>query len=239
MLQAHGSVTNIAARAVAEFNSAYGSWSSDRFQTAAELFEQAGRSAPGDGVYHYWAGAAQFHRMLTLQRSPATNKRSDQADQAMTAAIEALSQAIKHDPKHAESHALLGTLYGMRIGGNVFRAAKYGPRVQKHMRQALDLGPGNPRVYYLVGTSRLHTADKPAERKQALEYLLKAEKLFEKESERPPEPLEPRWGYGSCLTFIGRAYEALGERHTANKYFDKAAEKHPARSGLEQTTTHH
>ena len=31
-------------------------------------------------------------------------------------------------------------------------------------------------------------------------------------AERPAGPLEPRWGYSSCLTFIGRTYELLGER---------------------------
>ena len=53
-------------------------------------------------------------------------------------------------------------------------------------------------------------------------------------------PLEPRWGYSSCLTFIGRTYESLGETTKAAEYFRKALAEHPAdhlaQDGLKRVT---
>ena len=45
---------------------------------------------------------------------------------------------------------------------------------------------------------------------------------------------------GPCLTFIGRTYEALGQRTEAADYFRKALARHPAdhtaREGLARVT---
>ena len=147
---------------------------------------------------------------------------------------------MKLDERHAESHALLGTLYGMKIDGNLLRGARFGPRVQKHQKQALEFGADNPRVRYLLGTCQFHTAKKPAAQREALATLLAAEKLFAAEAQRPAGPLEPRWGRSSCLTFIGRTYELLGQRTEAADYFRKALAQHPAdhlaKEGLARVT---
>jgi tetratricopeptide (TPR) repeat protein len=146
----------------------------------------------------------------------------------MDAALRALEVAVGLDERHAESHALLGTLYGMKIDGNLLRAARFGPRVQKHRKQALALGAENPRVRYLLGTCQFHTAKKTAAQREALASFLAAEKLFVAEARRPAGPLEPRWGRSSCLTFIGRTYELLGQRAEAAGYFRQALAEHPA-----------
>jgi tetratricopeptide (TPR) repeat protein len=147
---------------------------------------------------------------------------------------------VKLDPRHAESHALLGTIYGMKIDGNLVRAAWYGPRVEKHRKAALEFGAENPRVRYLLGTCQFFTAKKPAAWREALATFLAAEKLFTAEAQRPTAPLEPRWGYTSCLTFIGRTYEQLGQRKEAEDYFRKALARQPsdhlAKKGLARVT---
>lgn len=140
----------------------------------------------------------------------------------------ALTLALKIDERHAESHALLGTLYGMKINGNLLRGARFGPRVARHQKLALEHGGSNPRVQYLLGMCQFHTANKPAEWQAALQALLKAEKLFEAEAKTPATPLDPRWGYDSCLTFLGHTYELLGQRKKAVDYFRKALAMHPA-----------
>ena len=60
----------------------------------------------------------------------------------MDAALAALSRAVKLDARHAESHALLGTLYGMKIDGNLLRAGAFRARVEKHCKAALEFGRG-------------------------------------------------------------------------------------------------
>lgn len=208
---------------IAEFTAAYQAWDGGRFGTAAEYFRQAGAKAPGSAVNFYWRGAALFHRMLQLRDHDAKA-----ADAAMDRAMESLEAALKQDANHAESHALLGTLYGMKIHGGMLRAIRYGPSVQEHQKQALRCGPDNPRVRYLLGTGLLHTAKDDAGRRDALKTLLYAEKLFGEEAKRPAKPFEPRWGRSSCRAFIGRTYEALGKRPEAADYYRLALAEHPA-----------
>jgi len=161
---------------------------------------------------------------------------------ARRALVEALRRVcgVALDERQAESHALLGTLYGMKIKGNLLRAARFGPRVQKHRNRALALGAENPRVRYLLGPCQFHTAKKTADQREALASFLAADKLFAAEARRPAGPLEPRWGRSTCLTFAGRTYELLGQRAEAADYFRKALAEHPAdllaREGLARIT---
>ncbi len=225
---------------VAEFNAAYQAWDGVRFAAAAEQLRQASAQDPKSSRCAYWLGAAHFHHVLHFQSRPTDRASKAAMEAAMDAAVKALARALELNDRDAESHAALGTLYGMKINGNWLRAARFGPRVQKHRNQALEFGAQNPRVLYLVGTCQFHTAKSAASKREALATLLAAEKLFETESLRPAEPLEPRWGYSSCLTFVGRSYESLGETASAVEYFRKALALHPAdhfaREGLERVT---
>ena len=221
---------------IKEFTAAYKDWDGQRFGAAADLFRQATTNAPASCTNYYWLGAAEFHHMLQLQNRPASTTNTVAAAAAMDAALAALETAVKLDEGHAESHALLGTLYGMKINGNLLRAARFGPRVAKHQKKAMEFGAQNPRVRYLLGTCQFHTAKRPSAQQEALATLLAAEILFATEARRVGGPLEPRWGRSSCLTFIGRTYEQLGQRAAAADYFRKALAEHPvdhmAREGL-------
>lgn len=217
------------AAGVVEFTAAYQAWDAARFQAAATLFERVATNPPPSVAAHYWLGVSQFHRMLQLRQPPEGQAIAKAAsDQAMNDAIEALQTAVKLDPRHAESHALLGTLYGMKIDGNLFRALRFGPRVAKHRDRALEFGAGNPRVRYLQGMCLFHTAEKPAAWREALAELLAADTLFATEAQQAPGPLEPRWGRSSCRTFIGRTYELLGQPGDAAEYYRRALAEHPA-----------
>jgi tetratricopeptide (TPR) repeat protein len=230
----------LAVAGIGEFTAAYEAWDGRRFAAAAELFRQATTNAPGSSTNFYWLGAAQFHRMLQLQTPPTARSNHLAADAAMDSALAALSSAVKLNKRHAESHALLGTLYGMKIDGNWVRGMRFGPKVQKHCKQAMEFGPDNPRVRYLLGTCQFHTAKKRAAQREALASFLAAEKLFVAEAQRAIGSLEPRWGRSTCLTFIGRTYELLGQRKEAADYFRKALSLHPAdhlaKEGLARVT---
>jgi tetratricopeptide (TPR) repeat protein len=225
---------------IAEFTAAYQAWDAARFGAATELFRQASTNASATVTNYYWLGAAQFHRMLALQHGPGSATNKAEAAAALEAAVDALTAGVKLEEKHAESRALLGTLYGMKINDNLLRAAWFGPKVMKNRDLALAAGPNNPRVRYLLGMCEFHTASKPAAWRTALSSLLTAEKLFAEEAKRANSPLEPRWGYSSCLTFIGQTYERLGETTKAEDYFSKALAEHPAdhlaQAGLKRVT---
>ena len=240
LAQADNRVDKLAAAGVEEFIAAYQAWDGARFAAAAELFREACTNAPGSSTNFYWLGAAQFHRMLQLQTLPSQRTNQQAADAAMAAALAALHTAVKLDERDAESHALLGTLYGMKINDSLVRALRFGPNVAKHQKKALEFGAENPRVRYLLGTCQFHTAKNPTTQRESLTTLLAAEKLFVSEARRPAGPLDPRWGHPTCLTFIGRAYELLGERIKAADYFRQALALQPtdhlAKEGLVRVT---
>lgn len=213
---------------IAEFTAAYRVWDAKRFANAAAHFRQAAAVAPKSAIPRYWLGTAHFHRMLQLQSQPADPHRAQAAAAAMDEAITALDSALELDPHHAECHALIGTLYGMKIHGGMIRAMRFGPSVQSHQKQALKHGLLNPRVQYLLGSARFHTAKNAADYRQALSTLLTAETLFLAEAKKPPGPLDPRWGLSSCRTFIGRACLATGDKPRAARYFKLALAEHPA-----------
>lgn len=225
---AESKADDLTASGIVEFNAAYRAWDVARFGTAAEWFQRAATNTPGSCAPFYWLGTAEFHRLLTWRSLPAAGTNSLAAEASMAAALKALGTAVELDPHHAESHALLGTLLGMKIAGNPLRALWLGPRLEQHRKVALLYGAGNPRVQYLLGTCQFHTARKPQALREALGSFLAAEELFTAEARRPAGPLEPRWGYSSCLTFIGRTCEQLGERDRAVEYFRKARVLHPA-----------
>jgi tetratricopeptide (TPR) repeat protein len=225
---ARAATNDLPAAGVAEFNAAYRTWDAARFAAAAELFRRATTTEAASATNCYWLGVAQFHRMLQLQYASTNRTNQTAAKAPLEAAVDALTLAVKLDERHAESHALLGTLYGMKIDGNLIRGARFGPRVARHQKLALEHGATNPRVQYLLGMCQFHTASKPAQWKTALQTLLKAELLFEAEAKTTAAPLDPRWGQSSCLTFIGRTYELLGQRQEAIGYFRKALAMHPA-----------
>lgn len=227
-LQVRADSNDLSAAGVTEFTAAYQAWDGTRFAATAELFRRATTNAPTNVTNFYWLGATEFHRMLQLQKAAANRTNEAAAKAALDAAVDALTLAVKLDERHGESHALLGTLYGMKINGSLLRGIKFGPQVAKHQGLALKYGAANPRVQYLLGMCQFHTAGKPAEWQAALQTLLQAEKLFEAEAKTTAAPLEPRWGQSSCLTFIGRAYEHLGKAAEAATCFRKALAMHPA-----------
>lgn len=225
--KADGPADELTVAGIAEFNAAYQTWDGKRFAAAEELFRRATTNAAANVTNYYWLGVARFHRLLQLQTSPGSSTNRAAATAVQRAAIAALTTAVKLNDQDSASHALLGTLYGMKINGNVVRAAWFGPRVAKHRDAALKSGAADPRVQYLLGMCQFHTAKKPAAWREALTTLQVAEKLFATEAERPAALLEPRWGRDSCLTFIGCAHEKLGQRAEAAAYFRKALNLHP------------
>lgn len=216
------------ATGIEEFSAAFRVWNGDWFGKSAETFRQAGVMDPKSATAMYWRGTALFHQMLQLNNPPDRKPDAKAAEAASEGAIRAFESALALDPDHAESHALLGTLYGMKIKGAMVAAIRYGPRVQRHQKQALKSGATNPRVRYLLGAGQLHTAKDAAGHREALNTLLAAEKLFSHEVKRAPKPLVPRWGYSSCLAFIGKTYEVMGKRDEALSYYRKALVMHPA-----------
>lgn len=235
-VRADDAADKLAQTGVETFDAAFLAWNGEQFAKAAREFKQATQKTPNSATLHYWLGTALFHQMLQIQSSDKPDEKA--ASAAMADAIQALETAIKLDPKHGESHALLGTLYGMKIQGGFVNALRYGPRVQDHQKHALESSGDDPRVRYLQGAARFHVAKNHDDYREALDTLLAAEKLFIAEAKIPRKPLEPRWGLSNCRTFIGLTHLKLHQQKLAVDYFKKALADHPndhiAARGLEK-----
>ena len=91
-VEAGAASNNLSAAGVAEFTAAYQAWDGPRFAAAAELFRRATTNAPPNAANFYWLGAAQFHRMLQLQNTPANLTNEGAANVALDAAAETETQ---------------------------------------------------------------------------------------------------------------------------------------------------
>lgn len=227
LLRADDAADKLTSAGITEFNAGFQAWDGARFWNAAELFKKAAAKTPGVATNHYWLGAAHFHRMLYYRSLTASDVNTSTAHAERDQAMEAFENTLKLDAHHAESHAMLGTLYGMKIDGMI-DGIRYGRTLQEHQKQAITSGADNPRVQYLLGAGLFHTAKDDADRREALKTLLAAEKLFVAEHKKPAKPFDPRWGGSSCLTFIGRTYASLGHNSEAIDYFRKALAEHSA-----------
>jgi cytochrome c-type biogenesis protein CcmH/NrfG len=210
---------------IAEFKAAFQAWDGERFARAAELFTQATVQEPNNVTNFYWLGVTEFHHMLQLRSVPGNTV---PAEVAQATALEALNTAVKLDAHNAECHALLATIYGIRIGDRWIRALRLGPSAMSHSNKAMKDGATNPRVRYLLATGDYYMASGTSDLRKALKNLLLAETYFASEATNAPGPLEPRWGRSSCHTFIGLTYEKLGNFTNAAAYFRKSLAAHPA-----------
>lgn len=79
------------------------------------------------------------------------SKREDDAERAGDACTEALSNAVKRDPKFAEAHALQSACYGYLANLGGMGAIRNGSRSGKSIEAALALDARNPRIQLVDG----------------------------------------------------------------------------------------
>jgi tetratricopeptide (TPR) repeat protein len=210
---------------VAAFTAAYAEWDGDGFRRAAEQLQAAGKNEPESFPAHYWHGVARFHFALFLLD---LENPGPEADRALDAAEEALEKALELAEECGECYALLSAITGMRIGLNPLSGIWRGSRFKRQAEKAIDLSPDNPRVHYLLGSNYYHGPERLGGKEKARERFLAAESLFEQEREKEAGPLQPRWGYDSCLAFLGRIYLEEDDREKAGEYFRRTLAVNPS-----------
>jgi hypothetical protein len=118
--------------------------------------------------------------------------------------------ALLEQNDDAESHALLGSVYGAMIGAEPARAPELGAKARKELAKAAELAPHNPRVHLLLGTSAFH---RPVEYgggpAVAEKHLRRAIELFKQEPEAKPWP---NWGREEAYGYLSRTMEQLQRR---------------------------
>jgi tetratricopeptide (TPR) repeat protein len=217
---------------------AYNDWKLEGFMKAENIFQRAIDAQPDDFMAWYWKGTALFHQATYYLHARKKDKVPNLGEKCVDEGIKSLSRSIEENPRFSESHALRGVLRGMKINLNRWTVFSHGLGVKSDRDKAIELSPENPRVHYLTGISFWMAPDILGGKKHALPHLMKAEKLYESEMLKERSPLEPNWGYHTCLAFIGDVYCEQRKYSQARIYYEKALSVNPyeklAREGLEK-----
>lgn len=181
----------------------------------SELQGRIATAGADEGMVRYALAYASY-RMVPLPDVPEKD-RTDLLNDAVTQ----LQQVIKRNPKDAEAHALLGSVYGLQIAQSpVIRGMTLGPRANGALDRAAEIEGGNPRVLLLQGVSAFNTpamfgggADK------AEQHLRRSLERFAAE---PSDKAWPNWGRFDAHVWLGQALLEKGDRAGARAEYDKA-----------------
>jgi tetratricopeptide (TPR) repeat protein len=171
--------------------------------------------AAREGALRYTAAYAAW-RLATV---PAVSK--EERGDLLDGAVSQLQQAVKRDPKDAESHALLGSVYGLQIAESPMTGGmRLGPRASAALDRAASLEPGNPRVLLLQGVSAFNTPAMFGGGSGKAETLLR--RSLERFAAEPIAKAWPAWGRFDAHVWLGQTLAGKGHRAAAKAEYDKA-----------------
>ena len=177
---------------------------------------------PRRALVHY----AFAYACWRLSFMPATAKK--ERETLYEEALEHLLEAVRIQPRWAESQALLASIYGAQIGLSPMRGMTLGPRAGNLMDEALELAPQNPRVALQQGISHFHTPSMWGGGLDKAEVeLRRAIALFASE---PADRPWPNWGRFDAHAWLGQALAKKGDREGARREYEAALRIAP-RSG--------
>jgi hypothetical protein len=149
---------------------------------------------------NYYAAYAKVIASFIVQDNKKKDLFLDEADKY-------LGKAKAIDSKNDETWVLAALITNARIsvdGQN--RGMQYGGAFNEDIAKAEKINPGNPRIYYLKGTSIFYTPEMYGGGKaKARPYFEKAKDLFAKESKS--SVLKPVWGEKQNLDYLKQCEE--------------------------------
>jgi len=118
--------------------------------------------------------------------------------------ISSVKRIIEANPNFAEAHALLGGLYGLKIGLNPARGIYLGPRSNRHIEKATLVNPKDPEGWVEMGNVKYHTpALLGGDISEAINCFSKAIMLFD----NSPAKRKYNWLYLHACAWLGQAFE--------------------------------
>ena len=142
--------------------------------------------------------------------------RDDLADEA--AAL--LAENVAAHAADIEAHALLGGVYGMKIGSSAWRGMTLGRRAARAFDDARAIDERNPRFLLLKGIDAFH---RPATFGGGLE---RAERWFRSAlghfEAQPPDLPWPNWGLLDARAWLGQTLARRGDPDGAREQYEAA-----------------
>ena len=185
------------------------------------ILERALLLHPSDEYALYFLAFADYSLATT-----AMNNDKAKAVQYIDEAIDYGEKAIDANSKSAESLALLGTIYGIKISLDWKNAMELGPKSNQLIAEALELEPDNPRVLLQAGINKMYTPEfYGGSKNEAFQLFSKAVNIFDTSS--VTDSLNPDWGKLQSLAWLGQSYAGKKDYAKAVDVYKKALSENP------------
>ena len=149
--------------------------------------------------------------------------KKSQASTQLEKTLNLANSYAKKYPQKGELKAILGGLYGLKIGLSPVKGMYLGPRSLKYLSQATEMSPSHPLVWIEMANAKYHTPSLfGGDMEKAQKYFQKGVLLFEKEDKKPNS-----WVYLHALVWEGKAHEELGQLEAARTCYTKALTLRP------------
>lgn len=128
----------------------------------------------------------------------------DKKDQLLDKAQHHLDKALILTPKESELHVLQGYVHLMRISVSpMVRGMKYSGLAIECFEKAKALNPDNPRVYFMLGTTKFNTPSMFGGGPDAAKpYLTIAKQKYTQA--KPASAIAPNWGQKSTESLLAK-----------------------------------
>jgi tetratricopeptide (TPR) repeat protein len=152
------------------------------------------------------------------------NNQKKEASKMLDEAVVNISKIEKAGYQPSWVHGYKSAFYGFKISFNPLKAPFIGPKSMEQAKLSVETGPSNYFGFVQLGNIWFYMpAAFGGSKKKALEYLLDAQKLMEKDAGQ----LKGNWNYMSLLAFIGQAQMEIKEYTEAKTTFDKILKLEP------------
>jgi len=135
-----------------------------------------------------------------------------------------LEGMIEYDPGWARARAMLGAVYGFKVGLDPYKAVVFGMRSFEENNLALELAPDDPQVWMEKANIELY---KPSifgdNSEEAMKMYQKSIRLYEED----PDQLKDNWLYLNAIIGLASAAVEAGEYATANDAYQKILRLEP------------
>jgi len=174
------------------------------------------------GYIHYYVALCDYRLAVFYL----TESKMEEAEVHTKEAEKHLEKVMELMPSWGEPVALYASMLGFEIALDWSKGMALGMKSNEYLSKALELEPDNPRVLLFKGSSELYTpVAYGGGAEVAMETLIRAVELFK--TEKVEDPIKPSWGKEEALTYLGMAYEQIGEKNKAEELYRQALDVNP------------
>jgi tetratricopeptide (TPR) repeat protein len=131
---------------------------------------------------------------------------------------------LAREPDDPRFLALRGALYGLRLGYQPQKVMTLGPKAQKIIGRAVELGPESPQVWIESGNKDWHMpAAFGGSREKAIQEYKMAIQLMEKD----PDFIKQNWYYLNVHMILASWYESRNMSYFAHETYRKILQVEP------------